>query len=334
MHESHRRSLPGSWLAASAALLACSSGRTDQGQSVYVAPEAVGSESSGAGVTTGGETGGSGASAGSGDRVDSEAPGPSNSEPAGAIGSETTPSDLDIAGAGGTSTSQGAAASEGMSATAGVGGSGGSSAAGGSSGAIPEEDRVVLFDGTNLDAWISRNTGGPVGWQVVGDGSMAVSPGTGDIITRQEFEDVFVHAEYKTPMLPADVTGQDRGNSGIYLKGMYEVQVLDSFGRQPEIDGCGSIYGVHAPLTVACYQEEIWNTYEIEFQAPRYDDQGNKLSNARMLLVTLNGVVVQENTDVPLATRAGYGESPGPAGIMLQDHGNRLWFRNIWVIPR
>jgi hypothetical protein len=198
----------------------------------------------------------------------------------------------------------------------------------------PEADRIVLFDGSDLNAFISRNTGGPVGWQVLGDGTMVTTPGTGDIITRQEFEDVFVHVEYKTPVFPANVTGQARGNSGIYLKGMYEVQVLDSFGRQPEIDGCGSIYGVSPPLTVACFQEDVWNTYEIEFQAPRYDAQGNKVSNARMPLVTLNGVVVQEDVEIPFGTRDGYAESPGPAGIMLQDHGNRIAFRNIWAIPR
>jgi hypothetical protein len=260
-----------------------------------------------------------------------------------ANGSETAAMDVDIVGSEGSggSGTDGSESSNGAGGSAGSGeamGSGGSSAPVGSGGSAvdmpEEEERIVLFDGTNLDAWVSRNTGGPVGWQVVGDGSMVVTPGTGDIITRERFEDVFVHAEYKTPTLPANVTGQDRGNSGIYLKGMYEVQVLDSFGREPEIDGCGSIYGVRAPLTVACFQEEVWNTYEIEFQAPRYDAQGNKLSNARMLLVTLNGVVVQENTEVPVATRAGYAEAPGPAGIMLQDHGNRLWFRNIWVIPR
>jgi hypothetical protein len=85
---------------------------------------------------------------------------------------------------------------------------------------------------------------------------------------------------------------------------------------------------------VACFQEDVWNTYEIEFQAPRYDAQGNKVSNARMPLVTLNGVVVQEDVEIPFGTRDGYAESPGPAGIMLQDHGNRIAFRNIWAIPR
>jgi hypothetical protein len=198
----------------------------------------------------------------------------------------------------------------------------------------PMPSPIVLFDGTNLSAWISRNNGGPAGWQVLGDGTMLVTPGTGDIITREKWEDLFVHLEYKTPMFPANVTGQDRGNSGVYFKGMYEMQVLDSYGREPEIDGCGSVYGIKAPLTVACFQEEVWNTYDIEFRAPRFDSQGNKLSNARIVSAKLNDVLVQENTDVPGGTRAGFPEAPGPASLMLQDHGNRIWFRNIWVIPR
>jgi hypothetical protein len=316
MQKLHRRSLFWSLLA-SAASFACSSGRTEDGASVYVAPATV-ADPTAPGVPTDDPTDGS------------------NSGPVNApvMDSETADPDLDLDSPGG---SKGAGTSDGVGGSSEVIGAGGSTemtGSGGSGVTMPEEERIVLFDGTNLDAWISRNTGGPVGWRVEADGSMVVSPGTGDIITRQEFEDVFVHAEYKTPVLPVNVTGQDRGNSGIYLKGMYEVQVLDSFGNEPEVDGCGSIYGIQAPLTVACFQEEVWNTYEIEFQAPRYDDAGVKVSDARMLLVTLNDVVVQRDTVVPRGTAAGYAEAPGPAGIMLQDHGNRLWFRNIWVIPR
>jgi len=318
MQKSNHRSLLWPLLAASTAFAGCSSGRTEGGSSVYVDP---------AGVTPGDGTDGSGAIPSSNSPVVPQNGGAvDNSDGA---NPETVGSGGKIVGAAGSG-------SDVVNGSAGAGGGSGEVVGTGGSGSkMPEEEeRIVLFDGTNLDAWISRNNGGPVGWQVVGDGSMVVSPGTGDIITRQEFEDVFVHAEYKTPVLPANVTGQARGNSGIYLKGMYEVQVLDSFGNEPEVDGCGSIYGIQAPLTVACFQEEVWNTYEIEFQAPRYDDQDNKVSNARMLLVTLNGVVVQENTDVPRGTAAGYAESPGPAPLMLQDHGNRLWFRNVYVIPR
>jgi hypothetical protein len=308
MWKSSQRSLGASLLAVSVALIGCSSGRTDRGEGISVAPTAMAGGAAGAGGTGGTVSAGGGSSA---------------------VGSETVGSDVGFVGA-----APGASGSKGAGAPVSPAASDGGAGSAGSDGGTPGEERVVLFDGTHLDAWMSRNTGGPAGWQRVADGSMVVVGGTGDIVSRLEFEDVFVHAEYKTPMLPANVTGQDRGNSGIYLKGMYEVQVLDSFGREPELDGCGSIYEVRAPLTVACYPQEVWNTYEIDFQAPRYDAQGNKLSNARMLSVTLNGVVVQNDTEVPGATRAGNAEAPGPAGIMLQDHGNPVSFRNIWVIPR
>jgi hypothetical protein len=169
---------------------------------------------------------------------------------------------------------------------------------------------------------------------VEADGSMLVVPGTGDIITKQKWEDVFVHVEYKTPMLPASVGGQDRGNSGVYLKGMYELQVLDTYGQPPQNDGCGAVYEVSAPLVVACFKEEIWNVYDIEFKAPDYDAGGTKLSNAVVVSAKLNDILVQTNVTVPGTTRAGLPEAPGPAGLMLQDHSNRVWFRNIWVIPR
>ena len=236
----------------------------------------------------------------------------------------------------------GGVGSAGASASGPSGGSGGAGevatagGSGGAGGAMPEGDRIVLFDGTDLDAWVSVNNGGPIGWQLAADGAMVVTPGAGNIITRQEFEDVFVHVEYKTPAFPPNVTGQDRGNSGVYLKGSYELQVLDSAADPPLPDGCGAIYNISPPLSVACNPQEVWNTYEIEFQAPRFDDQGNKLpnANARVLSATLNGVLVQDDVEVPRATEAGRPETPGPAGIMLQDHGNLVAFRNIYVIPR
>jgi Domain of Unknown Function (DUF1080) len=115
---------------------------------------------------------------------------------------------------------------------------------------------------------------------------------------------------------------------------MYEMQVLDTFGHPPEIDGCGAVYQIKAPLVVACFKEDVWNTYDIEFKSPRYDATGKKLANARMVSVKLNDVLVQNYTEVPMATRAGYPEASGPAGLMLQDHNNAVSFRNIWVVPR
>jgi len=194
-------------------------------------------------------------------------------------------------------------------------------------------NRVVLFDGASFDEWKPLQGDGPVPWQLAGDGSMVVVPGTGNIVSRRAFENVFVHVEYKTPMLGAGVTGQERGNSGVYLKGSYEMQVLDSFGRPPEIDGAGSLYGIRAPLVNSCFAEEMWNTYEIDFTAPSYDGSGNKLSNARVT-AHLNGELVQDDTEAPAATDPAHPEAAGPGPLMLQEHQNSVAFRNIWVVPR
>ena len=203
--------------------------------------------------------------------------------------------------------------------------------AGASGGA--EENPITLFDGASLEAWRPLDSDGPVGWELTEDGTLLVTPGAGNIITRELFDDIFLHVEYKTPMLAASITGQDRSNSGIYLNSMYELQVLDSYGLPPAIDGCGAIYGVSAPATTACTEQETWNTYEIEFQAARY--AGNqKQESARVLTAHLNGVLVQSDVEVPSNTEAGEPEAPGPAPLMLQDHGNRVAFRNIWLIPR
>jgi hypothetical protein len=165
---------------------------------------------------------------------------------------------------------------------------------------------------------------------------MTVITGTGDIQSKQKFQDVFVHVEYKTPMLPASVTGQERGNSGIYLKGSYEMQVLDTYGQAPAIDGCGAVYSIKAPLVTACYQQEMWNTYEIEFKAQVCDAQGQKTANARFVKVTLNGVLVHQDVEASHTTTAGQPEDCAPKGILLQDHSSVLpvSYRNIWVIPR
>jgi hypothetical protein len=301
MQTSHLVSVIPWLLAACAGLMACISGRTDDGESVQVGQGGAINSAAGSAGMPGGGTGATPSNGGGG-----------------------------MGGSGGASGSGGT----GGGGTGGSGGTGGGGTAGtGGSGGTGEEGKIILFDGTSLDGWISRNTGNPAPWTVNPDGTMEVIPGTGDIISVQEFEDVFVHIEYMTPMLPSNVGGQDRGNSGVYLKGMYEMQVLDSYSQPPLIDGCGAVYGVAAPLTVACNQELEWNTYEIEFQAPRYEGD-QKVSSAVIVEAKLNGVVVQTNTSVPGTTSAGLPEAPGPAGLLLQDHSNQVWFKNIWVIPR
>lgn len=196
--------------------------------------------------------------------------------------------------------------------------------------------RVALFDGSNLDNWQSTNSGGAAPWRLVGDGSMEVVPGSGNIQTKMKFDNVCLHVEYMTPMYAASVTGQSRGNSGIYFRRAYEMQVLDSYGQPPEDDGCGAVYKISKPLVVACNMQLVWNTYEIEFQASQWDASGRKTKNAVFVLATLNGQVVQRNVDLNVSnTTSGQPDAAGPQPIMLQDHNNNVRYRNIWAkIPQ
>jgi hypothetical protein len=227
----------------------------------------------------------------------------------------------------------------GSNASAGRGGSTGAAGATGSGGSVTgaggAANRVVLFDGTNLNQWQSL-LGAAAPWRLVGDGTLEVVPGTKDIITKLKWENLFVHLEYMTPMLPTPLPTdiQAWGNSGVYLKSAYEMQILDTHTLAPFNDRCGAVYGVKEPIVSACFQQLIWNTYEIEFKAPTYNAQGTKLTNARITSATLNGMLVQSDTEVPGTTRAGQPEAPGPQPLLLQDHNNLVRFRNIWVIPR
>jgi hypothetical protein len=220
----------------------------------------------------------------------------------------------------------------------GSGGSSGSGGGGGTGGGGEDPNKVVLLDNTpaTFAGWKSVRTGGANPWKNNGDGTMTVSTNTGDIQSTEAFNDVFVHLEYMSPRWVTDPTDdQQRGNSGAYLKGSYEVQILNTFGMAPANDRCGAIYGVSSPLETACFDAEEWNTYEIEFKSQTCN--GNqKTANARFISVKLNGKLVQENVDVPTTTQAGQDESCDPKGILLQDHSTvvPVTFRNIWVIPR
>lgn len=154
--------------------------------------------------------------------------------------------------------------------------------------------------------------------------------------TVMPFEDLCLHLEYMTPMYAENVTGQQRGNSGVYFKRAYEMQVLDTYGHPPAIDGCGAVYSVSPPLVVACNAQLVWNTYEIEFKASVWSTSGTKLENAVFVSATLNGTVVQRDVELDVsATTAGDPDVRGPRSLMLQDHGNAVRFRNVWAkVPR
>ncbi|MCM3871154.1 MAG: DUF1080 domain-containing protein [Pyrinomonadaceae bacterium] len=203
----------------------------------------------------------------------------------------------------------------------------------------PPSDAIVLFDGKELSGW-NNVKGGEAKW-VVKDGVMTVVPRSGSIATKLEFGNVQLHLEWSTP---AEVVseGQGRGNSGVYLMGRYEVQILDSFNNKTYFGGqAGAIYKQYAPLVNASRAPGQWQTYDIIFHAPTFDEQGSVTKRGR-ITVLHNGVLVQNNVELMGSTslRGGaqydqpeYKPHPPKAPLVLQDHNNPVRFRNIWVRP-
>ena len=193
-------------------------------------------------------------------------------------------------------------------------------------GAKPPANGVELFDGTNLDAW--QPTEKP--WTIVEGGAMQV--GKGNIVSKQEFGDHRLHLEFRTPLM-ADKRGQARGNSGVYVFGRYEIQVLDSFGLPTADNECGGIYKKAVPKTNACLPPTEWQTYDITFHAPKFDAAGNKTKNA-VVRVELNGTVIHDNVELDGTTPGGVSGVEAPMGVLLlQDHHNAVQYRNIWIEP-
>jgi len=199
-------------------------------------------------------------------------------------------------------------------------------------GAAPS-DAIVLFDGKNLNAWKSEKDGGPPKWRVE-RGELVVAPGTGDIQTRDSFGDVQLHVEWYAPQLPPDKVDQDRGNSGVFLQDVYEVQVLDTYENKTYVNGqAGAIYKQYPPLVNASLPPARWQTYDIIFTAPRFASDGSVKSPAR-LTVLHNGVLIQNN--VSLRGLTAYIGAPkyqahGDMPIRLQEHSHEVRFRNIWL---
>lgn len=196
-------------------------------------------------------------------------------------------------------------------------------------------DAIVLFGGDNLDNWISSRDSTAAKWIVNNDGSMTVNNKTGDIQTVQNFGSIQLHLEWKSP---AEVQGkgQSRGNSGVFLNGLYEVQVLDNNDNDTYVNGqVGSIYKQHVPLAMASVPTGEWNTYDIIYHAPEFNDKGDKIKSGT-ITVLHNGVLVQDNVEIKGTTPyIGWPKNPahGKGPLKLQDHGDnsRVSYRNIWV---
>ena len=190
------------------------------------------------------------------------------------------------------------------------------------------DDRtIVLYDGTSWKGWHDRHGEGSA-WEVQDDGSVGVKGG--DAITNLQFTDCQLHLEFLCPLMEGR-TGQGRANSGVYLHGRYEVQVLDSFGDEPGIDRCGAIYSIAPPMVAVSRPPDAWQTYDIIFRAPRFDETGAMTAPAYMTVLH-NGVVIHNHQEVPHATTAAMDSEMVPAGpLLLQDHGCPVRYRNIWL---
>ncbi len=196
-------------------------------------------------------------------------------------------------------------------------------------GTAAPSDATVLFDGTDLESW-SKPSGESAGWEVQ-EGVMLAVRGQGPVISKQTFGDIQLHIEFATPSTP-EGSGQGRGNSGVYLQGRYEVQVLDSYENETYPNGqCGAIYGQHPPLRNACRKPGEWQSYDIVFHGARFDGDGNKTEDAT-LTVFHNGVLIQDHARVTAKTAAAMqAEGPTPGPLYLQDHGNPVRYRNVWL---
>lgn len=195
----------------------------------------------------------------------------------------------------------------------------------------PPSDAIILFDGTDLSNWISCKDGGEARWKVE-NGYMEVVPGTGDIQTKEHFGDCQLHIEWMAP-IEATGEGQGRGNSGVFMMGLYEIQVLDCYNNPTYADGTtAAIYGQYPPLVNACRPPGEWQTYDIIWEAPRFD--GDKLVRPAYVTVLHNGIVVHNHTELigPTTHRRVLGYKPHPpvGPLRLQDHGCPVRFRNIW----
>jgi len=190
---------------------------------------------------------------------------------------------------------------------------------------------IVLFDGKDLSKWTDRGRR-PLRWKVE-HGAMIVTPGTGDAVTKDKFTDFRLHMEFRIPTA-ADGLAQHRGNSGVYLQGRYEIQIIDSYGRKPESHQCGALYSIAAPRVNACKPAGQWQRFDITFHAPKFDAQGKMTRKGRVTILQ-NGVKTLDEVEFDHATPSPSDQHLAqPGHIRLQNYGGApVRFRNMWLVP-
>jgi Domain of Unknown Function (DUF1080) len=198
----------------------------------------------------------------------------------------------------------------------------------------PPSDAAVLFDGKNFAIWQAEKDGSPTKWKLDKDGSMYAVKGAGNIQTKQAFGSCQLHVEWRTPA-KVEGEGQGRGNGGIFLMGLYELQVLDSYENITYPNGqAGSIYKQHIPLVNACLKPGEWQSYDIIFTAPKFKADSSLASPARFTVLQ-NGVLIQNNVEVKGPTLyigiPKYTAHSEKRQLVIQDHNNTTSYRNIWI---
>lgn len=193
---------------------------------------------------------------------------------------------------------------------------------------MSKPEKIFLFNEKDFSNWTTRD-GSESGW-TIDKGFMTVKPGTGDIMTKEVFGDAFIHLEFRCPDMP-DKHGQDKGNSGVFIHGRYEVQVLDSYGVDSGRGDCSAIYDKYAPLFNNCRPAMEWQSYDIIFRAPRFAEDGSVSEKPRLTLL-FNGLPVHNNLTLESVTGAPLTEEMVAEGpLLLQDHGNTVSYRNVWM---
>jgi hypothetical protein len=190
----------------------------------------------------------------------------------------------------------------------------------------------MLFSGKAEDLannWVKAGSNDPAQWPVA-DGAMTVKGGS--IATKESFTDFVLHVEFKEPDMP-NARGQAKGNSGVFLQGLYEIQVLDSYGiSDPGRGDCGAVYNQAAPLFNACKPPLEWQTYDIIFRSARFDANGAVVQKPRVTVLQ-NGIVIQNNVEIQGGTAGNINQIATKGPIILQDHGNAVQYRNVWILP-